>query len=125
MSNQTSTMQKTIVVIEDDPGIQEMLHYILTGEGYKVICSDDGSLFDKMVEISPSLILLDLQLSGGTGGELCKQAKEDAATSRFPIVLVSANTKLADIANACGAESYLGKPFNIDDLLSVVKKFSL
>ena len=71
----------------------------------------------------PLLILMDNRLTDGLGKDVCRHFKEDPATSRFPIVLVSANAGLEQMARESRADGYLKKPFDISELIGVVKKF--
>jgi DNA-binding response OmpR family regulator len=116
-------MAKIILVIEDDPDILEMMSYILREEGYEVFPSLINVSRDYISDLSPSLILMDNRLGEGYGRDFCRKLKDDPATSHFPVVLVSAVTDLAALAGNSGAAGYLNKPFDLTELLDVVRSF--
>jgi CheY-like chemotaxis protein len=117
---------KKILVAEDDPGILEVIKIILEGEGYEIISTDDQETVHSLInDHMPKLILLDIWLSGYDGGKIAKHLKTKPETKHIPIVMISANNETPKIAKEAGADDYLLKPFDIDDLLRIVKKYSL
>ncbi len=118
-------MAKRILVIEDDPDILEILSLILSDEGYQVIPSINGAEAENLGEDLPDLVLLDLRLSGSmkTGAEICAQLKAQIHTRKVPVILVSAETNVMEVAISCGADAFIKKPFNIDDLSDQVKTY--
>jgi CheY-like chemotaxis protein len=73
-----------------------------------------------MVERQPDLLLLDIWMSGLDGREICKALKLQDHTKHIPIILVSANRDTEQIAHDAGADDFLNKPFDMDDLLRKV-----
>lgn len=117
---------KKILVAEDDQSILEVIKIILEGEGYSVVSTDDKDIFFKLVEEhKPSLILLDIWLSGHDGGKIAKQLKSDHENKHVPIIMISANNDTPMITKQAGADGFLLKPFDIDDLLDTVNKHIL
>lgn len=114
---------KNILIIEDDTDIQEILTYILEEKGYRVYCSVNGDDIEDLSDILPDLIILDLRLHGSlrTGAEICVFLKQQPVTRYLPVILVSAEYDIKDIAEACGANDFIRKPFDIDNLTSKVK----
>src|SRR5665213_3577388 len=108
-------MPKKIIVIEDDQDILDIMTYILADEGYEVLASTDSRILDEVHLHQPTLILMDNRLTNGFGRDFCKQFKSNPATRRFPIVLVSANSGLEEIARESLADGYLKKPFDITE----------
>jgi two-component system, OmpR family, phosphate regulon response regulator PhoB len=117
-------MSKKIIVIEDDNDILDLMQYILEGEGYQVIASNYAGPLSDIIKHKPNLILLDDRLRDGSGRALCAEIKSRPDTTHIPVVLVSATTDLAKVAQESKANTYLTKPFNISDLISVVKKLA-
>lgn len=117
-------MQKTILLVEDDIDIQEMIELILSAEGYNVVCTNNDSFIDNLAQLRPSLILMDNQLSGISGVELCRQIKENAAISTIPVVLLSANSKLEQMAFESKADGFLAKPFEINELVELALRYT-
>ncbi|HEY4197008.1 MAG TPA: response regulator [Mucilaginibacter sp.] len=113
-----------ILVIEDNPDIKEILGYILNDDGHEVVSCSDGSSLDSLDTIKPDIILMDDILSGIRGRELCLRLKNDDRTKNIPVILISAMPNLPETAKNCMADAYIEKPFNIDHLTTVIKRFS-
>jgi DNA-binding response OmpR family regulator len=113
-----------ILVIEDNPDIKDILDYILQDYGHKVISASDGSILNSLDNIKPDLVLMDEILTGPRGSTLCRNLKSDDSTKAIPIVLISAMTQLSTIAAECGADAYIEKPFNLDTLTEVIRRFA-
>ncbi|WCT13148.1 response regulator [Mucilaginibacter jinjuensis] len=120
-------MPKKILVIEDDKDIRDTITYALQAEGYEVISSENAKILKTINEIKPDLLLLDNWLtdwkSDANGQQLSKELKTNAATSHIPILIISAVSNIKEIAEAGLADGYLKKPFELDDLNALVKKF--
>jgi two-component system phosphate regulon response regulator PhoB len=117
-------MPKTILVIEDDLDILDMMIYILKDEGYDVTGSTDCLSLDKVLQIQPDLILMDNRLRDSSGKDECRKLKEDAATADIPVILVSANQYLSQLAAESFADGYISKPFDLEELISTVRLFA-
>lgn len=114
---------KKIFIAEDDQSIQDIIKIILEGEQYITVVTDTGDgIHEKIQTHAPSLILLDIWLSGHDGGKIAKKLKADVSTQHIPVIMISANNETEKIAKEVGANDFLQKPFNIDDLLQIVKK---
>ena len=122
----------TILIIEDEPDISELIEYSLTQSGYSIIVSDNG---EKGIEFtrkhSPDLILLDLMLPGINGIDVCRILKNDKETSDVSIIMLTALGQEEDIIKGLetGADDYVTKPFSfpvlearIQSVLRRVKK---
>jgi two-component system phosphate regulon response regulator PhoB len=120
----TLKMARKIIIIEDDLDTLEIMSLILAEEGYEILSADNAKPLHEVHTHQPMLILMDNRLTAGSGGEFCKKFKNDPATMHFPVVLVSANMGLETIALECNADGYLKKPFDIADLIELVKRFS-
>lgn len=109
-----------ILVVEDDPAIAQLLRLMLEDEGYEVSATRNPAEVLAAAVPPPDLVLLDLRLSGIDGGEVCRRLKGRDATRNLPVVLVSADPHVAGVANACGADAFLAKPFDLDDALALI-----
>jgi DNA-binding response OmpR family regulator len=120
-------MSKRILVIDDDEDILEILHIVLAEEGYDVVLSNTGEAAEHIRIIHPDLILLDVRIEGSakSGDEICAELKMQYADEKMPIVLLSAETNLEVLANECGADLFIPKPFDIYQLLKQVQKLLL
>ena len=119
-------MNKRILIIDDDEDILDILHIIFREEGYNVVVSNTGDAANQIHVINPDLILLDVRIEGSVkqGNDICLEIKEQSEFKDIPVVLVSAETNLAMLANECGADFYIRKPFDIYELLTEVKRLA-
>lgn len=116
-------MKKKILIAEDDRAILEVVKIILENEGYQISATDNEEKIHSLLhESPPDLILLDIWLSGHDGGKIAKSLKSKNETKQIPIVMMSANNETEKITKDAGADDFLLKPFNIDDLLHIVRK---
>jgi two-component system alkaline phosphatase synthesis response regulator PhoP len=116
--------KETILVIEDEEDIQELIQYNLEREGYSVDCVDTGeSGLEKVRELIPDLIILDLMLPGIDGLRVCRMLKNDTKTEHIPIIMVTAKGEEADIITGLemGADDYVPKPFSTKVLIARVR----
>lgn len=117
-------MKKSILVCDDDIGILEVVSIILEQKGYCVTALNDSEDVLKTVEEqAPHLILLDLWMPNISGEELTLKLKKQKATKNIPVVIVSASKDTQKIATSAGANGFIVKPFDINDLESLVEKY--
>ncbi len=113
-----------ILVVDDEPELQELVRYNLTKAGYRVFCVGTGE--DALVHVQaqpPNLLILDVLLPGLDGLDVCKQLKRDQQTLSIPVLMLTARSEEADIVTGLelGADDYLTKPFSPRVLLARVK----
>jgi CheY-like chemotaxis protein len=114
-------MTKKILVTEDDPSLQEIFKIILENAGYEVEVKASGNAIMDNTYTKPDLFLLDKQLSGMDGIDLCIHLKEQANTKDIPVVMISANPGIAQLSKEAGADAFVEKPFERSHLLQVIK----
>lgn len=105
----------TILVVDDEPDILELITYNLKNEGYGVLPAQSGEQAIQIVRQShPDLVILDLMLPGIDGLEVTKNLKNDEKTRDIPIVMVTAKGEESDIVTGLelGANDYISKPFS-------------
>ena len=113
--------ENTILIVDDEVKITEVVKSYLENSGYLTACAYDGknamSLFEKC---SPVLIILDLMLPDMTGEDICREIRKK---SRVPIIMLTAKVEDADIINGLGigADDYLTKPFSPKQLVARVE----
>ena len=113
----------TILLVEDEEPIQELIGTFLQDEGYEVMAAYHGAQGLGLARTArPDLVLTDLMMPIMNGVELCRQLKSDAATRDVPIVIMSAAGR--EQADHCGAEAFLSKPFRLEDLLALVARYT-
>ena len=110
------------MIADDDPGIVDAVEMILEFEGYQVSSTVNGATVLDMKEELPDLLLLDIWMSGQDGREICRKLKTTAITKNIPVIMISASRDIADSAMASGADDFLAKPFEMDELLGKIEK---
>jgi len=111
---------KTILLLEDDNDIREVIHLILEEENYQVISFSTITEFsNRDRSIQADLYLLDVMLPDGSGLDVCEHLK---AVQNTPILVMSAHATLKDIERKCEPTNFIQKPFDIQNLLSQVKR---
>lgn len=111
----------TILVIDDDAYMRELLHLHLTNAGYEVLMAEDAVVAGhSVVRYRPDLILLDVEMPFMTGLEFVKALKADPAVSDIPVVFISSRDDCHDSAKELGARAFLQKPVLADHLLATV-----
>jgi two-component system alkaline phosphatase synthesis response regulator PhoP len=116
--------KKSILVIEDDIDIRELISFNLEKEGYRVLSAEDGETGLKMaVDEHIDLVILDLMLPGMDGYEICRELKKTASTEQLPIIMLTAKSEDSDIVIGLemGADDYMVKPFTPRVLLARIK----
>ncbi|MBZ0269890.1 response regulator [bacterium] len=116
--------RERIFVVEDESDIAKVLEYNLQREGYQVeVMADGAEAVDRIVEVAPDLVLLDLMLPGMDGLEVCRTLKQDPAARDIPVIMLTAKDEETDIVLGLelGADDYVTKPFAPRELLARVK----
>ena len=117
-------MTATILVVEDEPAIQELISYSLRQAGYVVFCAEDAEQAMSVVnEALPALVLLDWMLPGMSGVEFARVLRRAARTKTIPIIMLTARAEEIDkIAGLeIGADDYITKPFSPRELIARIK----
>jgi two-component system phosphate regulon response regulator PhoB len=107
--------QQTVLIVDDEEDILELLEYNLAKEGYRVLRVATGeAALEATRKGRPDLVILDLMLPGVSGLEVCKGLKRDARTKDIPIVMLTAKGEEADVVLGLelGADDYVVKPFS-------------
>jgi len=117
--------KKMVLVVEDDPDMNELLSALMNNAGYRALSATDGQTGAAMArEHKPDLILMDIMLPGISGIDVCRHLMKEPETSGIPVIMVSAkrdmHSKLASFV--AGARRYITKPFGIEEILDEVSK---
>ena len=114
-------MEKKILVVDDEKPIADIIEFNLKKEGFEVHCAYDGNdAIQKVEDIQPDLILLDIMLPGRDGMEVCREVRKKYET---PIIMLTAKDSEIDkvLGLELGADDYVTKPFSTRELLARVK----
>ena len=116
---------KTVLIIEDNPGIRENTCELLELEGYQVICAENGkSGLALALQNKPDIILCDIMMPVLNGYEVLKGVRNNAITSGIPFVFLSASVekKEVDAALNMGAQGYIRKPYEPEELFTTIAR---
>ena len=116
--------QETILIVEDEKNILELVKYNLEQEGYQVLTAGRGDLALELArKHKPSLMILDLMLPEIDGLEICKILKNNEKTSAIPVIMLTAKSQESDkvVGLELGADDYVTKPFSPRELVARVK----
>jgi DNA-binding response OmpR family regulator len=112
-----------ILIVEDDPQVARLIALVLQRNGYKSETISDGAkALARARELTPEMIFADLTIRGMGGEALCSAVKREASMKKIPFIVISGDRDIAEKARVCGADDHLGKPFEFDDLVRLVKK---
>lgn len=112
---------KKILVCDDDLGILEMLELILEDD-YQVILEPNSiNALKKIQTERPDLVLLDIWMPVISGDQVLRQLRAEPLSAQIPVLMYSASTEGKTIAQASGADGFLAKPFDIDQLMKTVE----
>ncbi|MEY3543426.1 MAG: phosphate regulon two-component response regulator [Pseudomonadota bacterium] len=117
-------MQSTILVVEDEPAIAELLSVNLGFAGHKVLVAENAEIAQSIVEGQlPDLILLDWMLPGMSGVRYARKLRTDERTKEIPIIMLTARTDEGDKVEGLetGADDYITKPFSPKELMARIK----
>jgi len=115
---------QTVLIIEDERDLADLLAFNLEKDGYQTVIATDGvEGLDAAARVLPDLILLDLMLPGMMGMEVCKSLKRNERTSPIPVIMLTAKGEEIDkvVGFEVGADDYVVKPFSSRELLLRVK----
>src|SRR4051812_42313461 len=107
-----------ILVVDDDPDIGTMIKMILEYNGYKVMVMERADGVKEVLQQNGiRLLIMDMLLSGFNGMEICGELKKDDAVSHIPIMMISAHPNAKEICLQAGANEFISKPFDMQELL--------
>ncbi|WP_129672909.1 response regulator transcription factor [Candidatus Chloroploca sp. Khr17] len=115
---------KTILVVDDEPGIVQIARDYLDRAGFRVLMADDGPGALRLARTErPHLLVLDLMLPGMDGLDVTRALRQDQATRKLPIIMLTARVEEADrlIGLELGADDYMTKPFSPRELVARVR----
>jgi two-component system phosphate regulon response regulator PhoB len=117
-------VKQKILIVEDEPGLVDVLTYNLGREGYETLVAQDGQEGLRKAQVQlPDLILLDIMLPKMDGLEVCRQLRSGKQTSKIPILILTARGEETDqvVGFTMGADDYVTKPFSVKVLLQRIR----
>jgi CheY-like chemotaxis protein len=122
----TAAMERPlrVLVAEDDDGIRDIFQIVLENAGYSIELKDSGKDLLQNNFTTPDLFLVDKQLPGADGIEICRHLKHQETTMHIPIIMISASPDIGVLSRQAGADGYIEKPFEIAYLLKMVQHYT-
>jgi len=112
-----------ILIIDDDPDVRTVMNVLMRNNGYLVeTASHKEEALQKLDNFQPSVVLLDVLLSGVDGRELCKEIKANDATKEIQVMMISAHPGAAENIHSYGADDFVSKPVNTELLLEKLER---
>jgi len=116
-------IKKKILIADDDPGIQDILTIIFERAGFEVEIKKNGEDLLNNKFTMPDLFLVDKQLSGYNGLDICRYLKSQRHTKIIPVIMISASPDIGRSSREAGADAYIEKPFEISNLVDLVNSY--
>ena len=119
---------KRVLIVDDEPDIVELIEFSLKLENIECITAYDGEEgLSRAKEENPDLIILDIMLPKMNGYKIARLLKFDESYKHIPIIMLTARTQQSDVAlgKETGADEYVPKPFSMDELVGMIKKYLL
>jgi two-component system, OmpR family, alkaline phosphatase synthesis response regulator PhoP len=120
-------VQPSVLVVDDEPQVVWMLRFSLEADGFLTFTARDGrTALDELRERRPHVVLLDIMMPVMDGWSVLEQIQELPEAERPRVIVVSARASLRDRAKATelGADAFVAKPFNVDELLGVLHRLA-
>ena len=118
-------MSKKVLIVDDEEDIVETIKFVLEAQGYDCLCAYDGEAgLKKAKEKNPDLMVLDVMMPNINGFKISRLLEFDAKYKNIPIIMLTARSQKEDkmIGEETGADLYMTKPFDIEELVNNVKK---
>lgn len=114
-----------ILIVEDDPQVARLIALVLQRNGHESeVVAEGQKALERAKSGNPSMIFADLTIKGMGGEALCSELKRHPDTKHIPFIVVSGDRDIAEKARICGADDYMGKPFEFDDLIRIVNRYA-
>jgi len=117
-------MKQRILVIDDEPDYQHLMQLILEPAGFEVLTAGDGENgYQKMKEVHPELVILDVNLPRASGYELCQKIRDEKELKNIPIIMLTVRSREEEQVWGLnlGCDDYVTKPFEPAELLARIK----
>jgi CheY-like chemotaxis protein len=116
-------MGETVLICDDDEGILEVTKLYLELEGFKVIALKNcAGFFDTLIENRPDVVLMDIWMPNIWGDQVTKELKADPVLHNIPVLLFSANPDIEKVSQISGADGFIRKPFDLEQVKSSINK---
>ena len=117
-------VDRLILILDDDTDLCTMIKMMLEYKGYAAVeANNEQDARNLMTEKQIDLIIMDMLLSGTDGTDVCRRLKKDQTLAQVPILMFSAHPNAKDACLDAGADDFIAKPFEMNDLLEKVSRY--
>ncbi len=125
LKDMETAVKKCVYVLEDNANIAGIIEFLLVEELYEVkLCKNVSYFWQEIKKHIPDFIVLDVILPDGDGTEVCKALKSNIKTHHIPVMMMSGNNHLSKVKSKCPADTYINKPFDLNDFIGRVDHYS-
>lgn len=119
-------MIKRVLILDNDPDVLDAMQEVLNYSGFEVKAIEEtNDIFSVIDGFQPDVVLVDYILNGINGGEICHLIKSNPKTSHLPVIILSAYPRVINSLGFYGCDSFIAKPFELDDLVNQVSFFTM
>jgi len=119
-------MIKRVLILDNDPDVLDAMQEVLNYSGFEVKAIEEtDNIFSVIEDFTPDVVLVDYILNGINGGEICHLIKSNPKTSHLPVIILSAYPRVINSLGFYGCDSFIAKPFELDDLVNQVSFFTM
>lgn len=112
-----------ILIIDDDPDVRTVMNVLMRKQGFEAETAfNREDALSKLESFNPSVILLDVLLSGSDGREFCREIKANDRMKSIPVIMVSAHPGAAENIQSYGADDFISKPINSENLVEKISR---
>ena len=117
-------MSRTVLIVEDEAHLAGLLSDVLRAAGYDVVLTTASRAADRVLESPPSAIVMDYLMPGLNGAQVVDRIRQVVPNSPPPVILVTGLSNARELAVKVGADAYLRKPFDVDELVNLVNNLA-
>lgn len=114
------SVSKKILIIENDQDIRQIVVFILEEQGFETFSIPEPENLSEIIPFTPDVILLDEFINSRPGHRLCHQIKQVDILKQIPVIILSTANDIELIVSECGANDYIRKPFDVEDMIEKV-----
>ena len=113
-------MKKKVLIIENDKDIRQIVEFILEDQGFETLSMPEPEDLLEIAPFAPDVILLDEFINNRPGHRLCRKIKQVDTLKIIPVIILSTANDIEMIVSECGANDYIRKPFDVEDMVGKV-----
>jgi two-component system, OmpR family, alkaline phosphatase synthesis response regulator PhoP len=126
MNDKDAINMPKVLVVDDDPDLVAICSLVLEYEGYQIDVARNGvEAYETVTSDGVDVVLMDVMMPVMDGITVCKMMKRDPKTKDLPVIIMSASETLREQARTAAADAVIAKPFDIDNLVTMVNQFAV